>query len=97
VRGTSCADCHADPHVGQFASAGRTDCARCHTNTNAFDVPGFDHAKDTRFALDAQHARLACSACHHTTQLPGGLTTVRYKPLGTACIDCHAAELGGGR
>ena len=97
VRGAKCADCHADPHVGQFASAGRTDCARCHTNQSAFDVPHFDHSKDTRFALDAQHAQLDCNACHRPVELPGGLSTVRYKPLGTACIDCHAAELGGGR
>lgn len=97
VRGSDCADCHADPHVGQFADAGRTDCARCHTSTAAFTVPGFDHTRDTRFALDAQHARLACSACHTAQPLADGGSAVRYRPLGTSCIDCHADDLGGGR
>jgi hypothetical protein len=84
-----CADCHADPHVGQFARAGATDCARCHQDSGAL---AFDHQRDSRFALDEVHARLACAACHVPWPLPGGGEAVRYRPLGTECVDCHAPD-----
>ncbi|HEX6882994.1 MAG TPA: cytochrome c3 family protein [Planctomycetota bacterium] len=83
---TRCADCHGDPHVGQFAQAGTTDCARCHADAGALH---FDHQRDSRFALDATHAALECAACHVPWPLPGGGEAVRYRPLGTECVDCH--------
>ncbi len=89
ARGTDCADCHADPHVGQFASAGRTDCARCHTQTSDFLATVFDHRTHSRFQLDERHARLSCDACHVPWPVPGAGEAVRYKPLGTQCGDCH--------
>jgi hypothetical protein len=94
--GTTCADCHADPHGGQFVVAGRTDCARCHTPTGPFTELEFDHARDTRFALDEVHTRLDCAACHRPTRTRDGRELVRYRPLGTACADCHGTR-GGGR
>lgn len=87
--GSDCASCHADPHVGQFARGGRTECAQCHSATASFRTLRFDHQRDSRFALDATHSNLACSACHVTQALPNGGTAVRYKPLGTVCGDCH--------
>ncbi|MFN0243917.1 MAG: cytochrome c3 family protein [Planctomycetota bacterium] len=87
--GTDCGACHSDPHVGQFARNGATDCARCHTSSQSFTTLAFDHQHDTRFPLDATHARLDCSACHVSSPLPGGGRAVRYKPLGTSCSDCH--------
>lgn len=89
ARGSSCADCHADPHVGQFRQDGRTDCARCHTDAASFTTLDFDHDRDTRFPLDERHAALSCGACHRSTPLPDGRRAVRYKPLGTTCADCH--------
>jgi len=89
VRGARCADCHADPHVGQFAERGRTDCARCHVATTAFRPARFDHDTQSRFPLDERHVDLACGACHRPWPLPGGGETVRYKPLGIRCDDCH--------
>lgn len=89
ARGTRCDECHADPHAAQFATDGRTDCARCHLNGPTFTTLTFDHQKDARFALDATHAKLACAACHTPASLPDGTRTVRYKPLGTSCGDCH--------
>lgn len=83
-----CADCHADPHVGQFALGGVTDCARCHQDSGA---NSFDHRRDSRYALDEVHAKLACAACHVPWPLPGGGEAVRYKPLGVECVDCHDA------
>jgi hypothetical protein len=91
---TGCADCHADPHLGQFASGGRTDCRRCHDAAARFHDLRFDHQRDSRFGLDRDHAKLACSACHRPWPLPGGGSVVRYKPLGTQCADCHDARRG---
>jgi hypothetical protein len=78
----ACASCHADddPHAGQFQGQ---DCASCHV-TDAFLIPNFDHAT-TRFPLDGAHADAACASCH----VPESGGFVRYKPLGTECVDCH--------
>ena len=86
--GTQCADCHADPHAGQFRLAGKEDCAECHRGARAWDELRFDHDLDARFELGESHAELDCSACHETVDV-GGLGIVRYRPLPTECIDCH--------
>jgi len=49
----------------------------------------FDHQRDSRFALDANHAKLECSACHRPSPTADGRTAIRFKPLGTECADCH--------
>lgn len=82
---TSCSDCHADPHVGQFGPRGQ-DCASCHLDDGGL---AFDHQRDSRFPLDETHAKLECGACHRPWPLPGGGSAVRFKPLGTTCTDCH--------
>lgn len=90
--GDSCADCHADPHAGQFrpAAGGPADCARCHPMSTGFaPAAGFDHQRDARFALDETHRALDCAACHQSYPGSGGKTVVRYKPLGVTCKDCH--------
>lgn len=92
--GTSCSDCHVDPHVGQFARSGSTDCSACHTTDSNFMSVRFDHQRDARFALDSTHEKLACNACHVPWPIPGGGTAVRYKPLGVVCGDCHDARRG---
>ncbi|MCA8977663.1 MAG: cytochrome c3 family protein, partial [Planctomycetes bacterium] len=94
--GKRCADCHRDPHAGQFAERGATDCRRCH-DAEAFDARQFDHDK-CRFKLDAAHSPLECTACHKRYDTQGG-SVVRYKPLGTTCGDCHklGSKHGGGK
>lgn len=92
ARGRSCAQCHTDPHVGQFIVDGRNDCARCHDDRHSFSEVVFDHDRGSRFSLDEHHADLACSACHVPAQLVDGSTAVRYRPLGTECADCHKVE-----
>lgn len=87
VPGTTCSACHADPHAGQFAAGGGTDCARCHAVTQWPELH-FDHQRDSRFPLDATHAALPCSKCHVGYPV-GDRTVVRFKPLGTTCGDCH--------
>ncbi len=75
-----CAGCHEDPHAGALGSG----CASCHS-TATFAAAGkgsrFEHARDTKFPLDALHAKLACGACHE------GLA---FSARGRDCADCHA-------
>jgi hypothetical protein len=85
--GSSCADCHDDPHAGQFDDAGAADCARCHTSDEK-SMLFFDHELDSRFALGEAHSKLDCGACH-AFEKRGDLEFVRYRPLGTRCVDCH--------
>jgi Zn finger protein HypA/HybF involved in hydrogenase expression len=72
-------DGNLDPHAAALGA----DCTSCHSPAS-WDARGrdarFDHTLDTRFALDALHARLECAACHE------GL---RFEALGRACADCH--------
>jgi hypothetical protein len=85
----SCADCHrnGDPHGEQFR--GR-ECDECHS-VERFAIPDFDHGR-TAWPLDGAHAGAPCSACHTREAMAGGVPAVRYRPLGTRCVDCH----GGG-
>jgi hypothetical protein len=87
-RPLDCAGCHRDPHAGQFAVAGTTDCARCHGLDGFRPAPGFVHARDSRFQIDGAHARVACAGCHPTEQI-AGTPVVRYKPRPMTCEGCH--------
>jgi hypothetical protein len=82
----SCGSCHRDPHRG--ALGGAESCARCHSPRGWSQ--DFDHARDTRFALDPLHAALRCESCH---------TDDRYRATGRDCEACHpaAADLLAGR
>jgi hypothetical protein len=88
--GTRCDACHEDVHAGQFGAPGTSDCAACHPVAETWDdAPLFDHERDSRYALDDNHADLDCSACHVPWHVSGGAEVVRYKPLGVECADCH--------
>lgn len=90
--GSSCAECHQDPHAGQFVVDDVNDCARCHQSAQSFTKLAFRHV-DTRFPLDETHVELACAACHQPApELEG--QAVRYTPLGTTCVDCHGTQEG---
>ena len=81
IPGGSCRVCHtADPHRGQFEA----DCASCHDD-KTFKKATTDHKK-SRYPLTGKHVSVACAKCHKTE---GGTNIVRYRPLGTACADCH--------
>lgn len=91
TRGSSCTDCHEDPHAGQFLLDAGKDCLSCHDPyIGGFGIPRFDHDRLTRFALDETHAALDCSSCHGEETIEGGAQVIRYRPLGTQCMDCHA-------
>ncbi|MBI3818324.1 MAG: hypothetical protein HY286_06495 [Planctomycetes bacterium] len=89
AQGSQCASCHADVHAGQFAEKGATNCARCHDVSPAFAAARFDHQRDSRFKLDSTHTNLKCASCHVASQTVTGALAVRYRPLGTECVDCH--------
>lgn len=92
--GQRCEACHEDPHGGQFDRGVAKDCAQCHGAASFTDLRRFDHDRDSRLALDAQHAPLACAACHRPWPLANGTVVVRYRPLGTTCVDCHGFSRG---
>ena len=79
---TACASCHADPHKGQFAPRGCTDC---HDQERWKPPSRFDHDK-TAFPLTGAHEPLACASCHR----PGAGAVVRFKgTLHQTCASCH--------
>lgn len=55
-----CAVCHESPHRDALAS----ECQQCHGQERWEDVPGFDHGRDTTFALTGAHRAHECAACH---------------------------------
>lgn len=99
-RPLDCAGCHRDPHGGQLARAGATDCARCHDLDGFRPARGFDHARDSRYALDGRHAGVPCAGCH-PVERAAEAAVVLYKPRPLDCGGCHgpgarqATALGG--
>lgn len=96
----SCNSCHAidDVHAGDNGTA----CNDCHT-TSSWSSVGFDHVKETGFALDAGHGGLACTDCHqrkdYKDDLSGGCNACHQAEdyhqgrNGTQCSDCHQPTL----
>ena len=92
---TKCVDCHRDIHLGQF----KKDCESCHS-TQGFgrDVSAFDHDRDSSYRLEGAHAGTKCEACHkkQTSGFPAGAgEAVRYRPIASDCLSCHADEHAG--
>jgi hypothetical protein len=85
---TTCSSCHSDEHQGQFQLEGSTDCTRCHTADDWHRL-NFDHNTQSNFALTGKHADVPCAKCHATVVM-NGKQTVKYKPIGTKCADCHS-------
>ncbi|MGE3174258.1 MAG: hypothetical protein AB7O97_16640 [Planctomycetota bacterium] len=101
--GTRCADCHREPHGGQFAAAwpapgpgaaGMTDCRRCHRDGLSFGDLKFDHDTDARFRLGSAHQKVPCASCHRPIDTGPGAEhpIVRYRPVPRECTDCHGQQ-----
>lgn len=88
AKGSSCSDCHEDPHNEQFKIAERNDCQRCHKSETSFTDLSFNHNLHSRFPLGENHRSVACSSCHRSVR-HDDVEFVKYKPLGTNCVDCH--------
>jgi hypothetical protein len=54
------------------------DCSRCHSDKK---LEPFEHAKNTGWALNKYHIKLACTKCHGN-KMP-------YRRLDNRCINCH--------
>lgn len=95
-----CAQCHASPHGDQFTPPGgdtprSANCLPCHRN-DSWHALEFRHNRDSRFALDAAHAKHSCSGCHRSEPTKTA-TMIRYKPLPVACTGCHPTVPGAPR
>ncbi len=80
----ACADCHEDPHAGQFEG---TACEACH-DARGFEEDAllFRHAALASFALEGRHRDVACAECHR----PGGADALTvFRGLAGTCRDCH--------
>jgi len=99
--GTTCNDCHADPHAGQFVVDDSISCERCHESASEFSRLVFEHDRDSTFELGEAHRGLDCGVCHPVVPIEPGLELVRYRPLDSECVDCHGVQrdrsLLGGR
>ncbi|MFZ1082287.1 MAG: cytochrome C [Candidatus Kryptoniota bacterium] len=91
---SSCADCHTDPHKGQF----KQPCASCHTTESFITVSRteFDHSK-TSFPLLGKHVDVKCAQCHQNDpkkrNVSGefGFHITRFQ----LCSDCHSDDHAG--
>jgi hypothetical protein len=84
---SKCTTCHEDYHQGQLDS----DCRKCHGLDSFKPAPGFDH-QNTKFSLKIFHETVKCLDCHpliRTTAAGVIKETVKYKSVGTTCLDCH--------
>jgi predicted CXXCH cytochrome family protein len=86
-----CADCHTDPHDGQFAA--RTDkgaCESCHTE-GGFATSTFSFAmhEGTRLPLRGGHRAVPCRQCH-AIKPAQGRDSRQFRWAGEAtCATCH--------
>lgn len=86
---TDCINCHTDIHKGQLSK----NCTECHSE-KGWKPANFDHNIQSKYALKGKHIDVDCVKCHKATgekvQVKNSFVTVfKYKPLSTACIDCH--------
>lgn len=85
--GSTCFDCHDNPHGERFRRNGQTDCQRCHI-TDSWSPEKFNH-DDTRFPLEGKHKEVACVSCHYTTYTENNKVKTNYTINRFECIDCH--------
>jgi hypothetical protein len=101
----SCGGCHADPHRGEGAVAGRpADCAACHRvegwTPSTFTV---ERHAESRYPLEGKHREVACGDCHAPRPgAPRARGDIVMRPAHASCADCHAdphewRAAGGGR
>lgn len=86
---SKCIDCHSDFHKGQLSK----NCQECHTE-KVWKPTTFVHDLQSTYKLKGKHADVECSKCHLPTKETVSYKNknfymTRYKPLTTACVDCH--------
>lgn len=85
-----CADCHRDPHGGQFADGTLNNrCEGCHV-VGGFRPSTFNLARheSSRFPLKGAHAAVPCVNCHR--EEPGHTgRDIQFRFESLACESCH--------
>ena len=77
----ACAGCHLPDDVHRGSQG--PQCANCHTTAD-WSAQKFDHARETGFALQGRHARVACQDCHRSGNLK--------EPIPKDCSGCHKSD-----
>ncbi|MCB2211799.1 hypothetical protein KQI52_06785 [bacterium] len=92
-----CVSCHEDEHADQLTNT----CTTCHNQQAWKPASGFDHTRDTDYALTGRHTELECVKCHVTLPRESHAAGVivdttspdsyaEYAGLTFAsCADCH--------
>jgi len=86
---TTCDNCHADPHDGQFERGPFADggCLACHDHRwfepHAFGIE--EHAQ-AFLPLEGTHAELQCEACH---EQPTRNAARVFRGTPSSCEECH--------
>lgn len=90
-----CADCHRDPHRGEFARyEGGGACESCHTETG-FSPSLFSHMK-SRYPLRGKHEKVRCAQCHKINAAAPEKKLVSFRIQAfSLCTDCHSDSHGG--
>ncbi len=94
---TDCLDCHKDFHVFNPAQSKKlgnlNQCLNCHNETKWEQTHGFDHNKNTRYAITGKHKEVSCRECHvnaKKNEKPVG--RYHWAALETkTCENCHAS------
>jgi hypothetical protein len=78
----TCISCHRkdDVHKGRYAEK----CEACHKESG-WKAIGFDHERETHFALKGKHATTKCDECHEAP-------LYSKPPLKTDCFSCHRID-----
>ena len=90
AKGTACAACHKDVHLGQLGQ----QCQGCHS-PEAFSLKTYTHKQLQAGFFVGAHSAAACGVCHksETGAFPSGKgTAVRFAGLGSTCASCHGAK-----
>jgi hypothetical protein len=94
-----CVSCHRvnDVHTGRMGPK----CASCHSPAG-WKAGGFDHGRDTDFALQGAHGQLSCETCHSDNAYEVKLRTDCYSchesddehksRFGESCDQCHSVS-----
>ncbi len=85
-----CADCHSDPHQGQFQDRQAGECGPCHdTQGFAPTLFGVDLHATTEFSLEGGHEAAPCGSCHTETAIPRARGRLGWQIAERACASCH--------
>lgn len=84
--GTRCADCHEDPHRGQF----KQSCEECHSEQGWTGRWVRDaHGAGAEFPLLGKHANVQCVECHSVPDGNAPLAAARFAGVSRTCVGCH--------